>query len=128
MSEAIKFQSGKSRKRSLVILKLLTTSTQRQAALESGVSEATIARWLKNDPAFIAELNAAKVEMTANVTSQLRAAASGAVSTLIAVSANPAYAESARVSAAAKILDNFIKCNTLESIETRLAQLESGQE
>ena len=109
-------------------MKLLTTSTQRQAALESGVSEATIARWLKNDPAFIAELNAAKVEMTANVTSQLRAAASGAVETLVAVSANPAYAESARVSAAAKILDNFIKCNTLESIEARLAQLESGAE
>ena len=127
MAEKVRYQTGRSRQRSLLITKLLTVPTLRQAALETGISERTVARWM-NDPAFVAELNAAKVEMTANVTSQLRAAASGAVSTLIAVSTNPAYAENARVSAAAKILDNFIKCNTLESIESRLAQLESGQE
>lgn len=124
MSGEVKFQTGKSRKRSLLIMKLLTTPTQRQAALETGISEATVGRLLR-DPNFQAELATARAEMTAGVTSQLRAAASGAVSTLSEICGNPNAAEASRVSAAGKIIDIFIKANTIEAIDARVAAIES---
>lgn len=105
-------------------MKLLTTPTQRQAALETGISEATVGRLLR-DSNFQAELAAARAEMTAGVTSQLRAAASGAVETLAEISSNPNAAEASRVSAAARIIDNFLKTSTLESLEARVSNLES---
>jgi hypothetical protein len=127
MSENSGFQTGRSRQRSLLVLKLLTLPTQRQAALECGISESTVARWLR-DPKFVAEMNSAKAEMTSAATNALRASALSAVQTLVSISGNVNAAESSRVAAAARVIEFFIKTSTLESIEARLAQLESGAE
>jgi hypothetical protein len=127
MDSGRKFQTGRSRQRAVVIAGLLTLPTIRQVSVESTVSVSTIQRWLR-DSEFIAELNAAKAELTNGITAQLRAAASRAVQTLAAISDNPVAPEPSRVAAASRLVEFFLKTSTLESIEARLSQLESGAE
>jgi len=126
MDSARKFQTGRSRQRAVVIAGLLTLPTIRQVSVESTVSVSTIQRWLR-DPDFQAELAAAKTELTNGITAQLRGAASRAIQTLDAISDNPIAPEPSRVAAASRIVDFFIKTSTLESIESRLAQLEETE-
>ena len=126
MDSGRKFQTGRSRQRAVVIAGLLTLPTIRQVSVESTVSVSTIQRWLR-DPDFQAELAAAKTELTNGITAQLRGAASRAIQTLDAISDNPIAPEPSRVAAASRIVDFFIKTSTLESIESRLAQLEETE-
>ena len=127
MAPNVKYQTGRSRQRSIVIAKLLTLPTIRAVAEECHISVKTISRWM-NDPTFVAELNATKAELTNGITNLLRNAAPRAVKTLDEISSNPNAGEASRVAASSRIIDNFQKYNTLESIEARLAQLERGAE
>jgi hypothetical protein len=121
------FQTGRSRQRDIVIAKLLTLPTIRAVSEECSIGMSTIHRWMR-DPDFQTALAAARTELTNGITNQLRNAAPRAVDTLAEISSNPNAGEASRVAASARIIDNFIKTNTLESIELRLSQLESGAE
>jgi len=72
----------------------------------------------------MAEYNAAKAELLTAATNRLRTAALGAVETLVEIANAAGASDSARVTAAAKVIELAIKTNTLESIESRLSQLE----
>ena len=120
------FQTGRSRQRDVVIAKLLTLPTIRAVSEEMSISMSTLHRWLR-DPEFQAEMNAARIELTNGITNQLRNAAPRAIETLDAISTNPVAAEASRVSAAGKIIDNYLKTSTLESIELRLSKLEGAE-
>ena len=127
MAATATFQRGRRRQRDIVIAKLLTLPTIRAVSEEMSISMSTLHRWLRT-PEFQAELNAAKTELANGITNALRASALSAVKTLSEISSNPIAGEASRVSASSRILDNLAKRDTLESIEARLAQLESGAE
>ncbi len=53
-----------------------------EAASAAGVDRTTVHRWLNNDPGFVAEFNAARLEMVETVRSGVRKLAEDAIATL----------------------------------------------
>lgn len=120
-------QTGKTRHRERAIAALLSKPTIREASAECGVSTSSLQRWLKQ-PSFVAQYNAAKKELMQSATTKLQQAALNAVEVLVTIANTATATESARVTAAAKVIELAIKTSTLESIEARLALLENGAE
>jgi transposase-like protein len=109
------------------IQSLLGNPTVRAAAIECGLNERTLYRWLKQ-PSFLSAYNAAKAELMAATSNRLLTASMGAVETLVSISSNSAATESARVASASKVIELAIRTSTLESIQSRLSELERGNE
>ncbi len=76
------------------------------------------------DPAFSAELQAAKKRLVNNAVLRMQQFTSEAVRTLISVCRDKDVPASSRVSAAREILNNAFKAVELEAIEERLKSLE----
>jgi hypothetical protein len=106
---------------------LLGNPTVRAAARECSLNENTLYRWLKQ-PAFLAAYNAAKAELMAATSNRLLTASLSAVETLVSISSDATATESARVASASKVIELAIKTSTLETIQSRLSELERGNE
>ena len=123
---AIRKGQGKSRlNREKAIQALLAHSTVRAAAQELQLNERTLYRWLRQ-PAFLAAYNIAKKELMQSATNRLQKAALNAVEVLVGIANTATATESARVTAAAKVIELAIKTSTLEDIESRISELENN--
>ncbi len=113
-----------SRKQDQAIAALLAASNIPDAAVQAGVGERTLYRWLQ-DAVFQRAYREARRQVVQHAIVQVQHACEGAVATLRAVMENADAPASARVSAARVVLDTSIKAVELEDIEQRLVALET---
>ena len=125
MSEETSESEGAARRRRKVTVRqqlaievLLIGGTDQQAAEKAGVSRSTVTKW-RNDPgsAFAEELERAREEMRKRQNARLQAAGSLAVRAVEEV-VKDARNPSARISAARTIMDQGVKANESEELET----------
>lgn len=102
---------------------LLTRPTVAQAAQECGLSEATLYRWLNENP-FRAALAQAEGEAVATVGRRLAALAEAALDELARAMVDPMTPAPTRVRAAESILANLLKFREIVGFEQRLTDLE----
>lgn len=86
------------------ITSLLTGATATAAAKAANVHRGTVHRWMKEDPAFIAEFNLARKEMSEAVGQELRYLASEAIDVLRSFLVDPDIAPPLRLKAAIEVL------------------------
>lgn len=113
-----------SQKKTLVISSLLSGSTIGQAAVESGVSERSIYRWL-GESGFQGELEQARERFLGAVTGKLLALSEQAVMALENVLAHPEQrAGNVKRLAAVSVLELALNYRELYLFEKRLSTLE----
>ena len=66
----------------VVVLHLMTGATQRDAAVQAGVTPETVSRWMHQDARFVAELNQRRQALWQAHADSLRSLAGQAISTL----------------------------------------------
>lgn len=120
-------QGGKSRKRELAVLALLSERTVDAAAARIGVSARTLLTW-KKDEAFQKQLREAKSEVVQGVTNQLRNAMSGAARKLVSIMNAKKTPIAIQLQAASKILEIGFDAHWVEGIEDRITILERQQQ
>ena len=112
-----------SRKQEQLIAALLQCPTITAAAKESGISEASVWRWLQQ-PAFEEAYRRARQAAVDQAISQLQQASGEAVETLRAVQTDLGAPPSSRVTAAKAVLEMALKIRESEEMESRLTALE----
>ena len=115
----------KERLREVAIGALLTHSTHEAAAKAAGVSESTLARWLR-EPTFAAAVREARRRALEQALGTLSAATAEAVETLRACLG--AEGEAVRVRAAVAILEHAMRGAEVTDLEERIAALEAALE
>jgi len=115
----------KERLREVAIGALLTNPTHEGAARAAGVSESTLARWLR-EPVFAAAVREARRRALEQALGALSAATAEAVETLHAMLG--AEGEAVRVRAAVAILEHALRGAEVTDLEERIAALESALE
>jgi len=113
------FQTGKTRHKERAIAALLSKPTIREASEECGVSASTLQRWLR-DPDFVAQYDAAKRELMQGATNRLQNAALNAVEVLVTIANTVRATESARVTAAGKVIELAIKSQHWKALKRDL--------
>jgi hypothetical protein len=114
-----------SRRHEATVAALLTEPTLAAAANRAGISEATLARWLKR-PEFQAAFRAARRQVVEAAIGTLQTASSEAVATLRRNLG--ASAESVQIRAAAVILEHATKAIELMDLVERVERLEQGRD
>jgi len=114
-----------SRTQDKAISALLTCDSLTHAAVQCGVNETTLQRWLAV-PAFKTAYLAARREVVQHAITQMQSGCHRAVSTLLSIMENADVSASARVSAAKIILETALRAVELEQLETRIAALETA--
>lgn len=115
------------RKGEEVIAALLSCGTLCAAAERAGVSESSIARWLR-EPEFnraYREARRAALEVSLHAVAR---ASTTAIATLLLIMKDADSSAGARVSAAGKILDLAMRFLEVDDIEARLDAVEAAQE
>ena len=120
-------QFGKQRQQELAIQGLLLQPTIELAAEYSGVSKATLYRFLAQED-FQRLYKDAKQKLLETAVNKLGTACAGAVDVLVAIAHDLASPQSSRVAAARSILQLAISAGAIAQLEERLALLESGAE
>jgi len=115
----------KERLREVAIGALLTNPTHEAAAKAAGVSESTLARWMR-DPTFAAAVREARRRALEQALGALSAATAEAVETLRVLLG--AEGEAVRVRAAVAILDHALRGAETQDLEERIAALEAALE
>ena len=115
------------RKKEEAIAALLTQRSIAEAAKVAGIGTQTLHRWLKI-PEFQAEYQEARRAAVSQANARLQQAASEAVSTLLAITADVNAPASARVRASDLILRHAKQGIQTEDLEARLATLEQMAE
>lgn len=110
-------------KQEKAISALLQAQSIREAAKESGIAEATLHRWLK-DESFKEAYRAAKREVVQHALCKLQRSAGKAVKVLIDIAEDEKTPASARVSAAKVILETSLKAVEYEDLEKRISEIE----
>jgi len=105
-----------------LLLALACGASAEQAARQTGLSESTVYRRLR-DPAFRQELQAVRDDMVRRSAGMLTAAAGEAVKTLVALMA-PAVPAPTRLGAARAVLEIGIKVREVSELAERVAALE----
>jgi hypothetical protein len=115
-------QKGKRSGEHLLLLALACGATMEGAARQSGVSESTVYRRLR-DPAFTRQIDNLRAEMVQRTAATLTAAGSESVKTLLALqqATNP---PAVRLGAAKAVLEIGAKLREVADLEQRLAALE----
>lgn len=110
-------------KQEKAISALLQAQSIREAAKESGIAEATLHRWLK-DESFQEAYRAAKREVVQHALCRLQRSAGKAVKVLVDIAEGKKTPASARVSAAKVILETSLKAVEYEDLEKRISEIE----
>ncbi len=97
--------------------------TQRQAALEVGISEHTGSRWMQ-EPRFKKLLQERSCELWRATENGLTGITNEAIQALSSILRNENAAEGAKVSAARSVLEFALKFRELGTLAERLAELE----
>lgn len=85
----------------------METDSITDAAKASGIDRTTVYRWLKNDPAFEAELNRLKKDRVERLRADLRSLVSDAIATLRTITTDSKVPPNVRVRAALAVLNRF---------------------
>lgn len=108
-----------------IIEALLTSTTQKSAAVKLGISERTICE-RKKDAEFMRRYNEARRERVQNVRNSLQETAQGAAMTLSEIMRDKTAPASVRVSAASEVLRQTARFTELGDVLERLKELENG--
>ena len=120
-----RYQGKLGRKKEQAIIALLQQRSVEDAARMTDVSIRTLYRWMK-DPDFDAAYREAKRASFSQSVARLHQMASAAVTTMGKIMVDPSMPASTRVKAAECILSHTTRAVEIETIETRLEQLESS--
>lgn len=112
-------------KKSLAVLSLASGFTQVEAASAANVSESTLVRWTK-DAEFQASVRATQSQIFNMAIGRLVAGVCLAADALTEIAGNPQAKDSARVTAACKILEMVKDKVELAAIEERIRRLEDA--
>lgn len=104
---------------------LLSTRTQREAAMRLGISTRSLQRWIRHS-AFQREFTEAKQQMLRQGLARLRADSASAAATLSEIAGDGDAPPGVRAGAAGKILDLSLRAAEFEDFETRLERLEES--
>lgn len=110
-----------------IIEALLTSTTQKSAAIKLGISERTICE-RKKDESFMHRYNDARRERVQSVRNTLQVTAQNAAMTLSEIMQDKTAPASVRVSAASEILRQSARFTELGDVLERLKGLESNNE
>jgi DNA-binding MurR/RpiR family transcriptional regulator len=113
----------KSRKKDLAIINLLTEPTIKGAAEKTGISEATLWRWMQDDD-FKEQYRDAKRETVGHATAKLRHGMTVAVDALVEMAENKKTPAVARASACRTLLEFGMKAHENEDLQERVEALE----
>lgn len=116
-------EKGISPRQARFIAALLEGKAVATAAREAKVSDRQAARYMAA-PVVRAELRRLQDETLAQVTRQLAAGMGAAVTALLEIAKKPGAPESARVSAAGKLLDSGLRFTETADLAQRVADLE----
>jgi hypothetical protein len=105
---------------------LLTSPSIAAAAKAVNVSERTVRRWLAEDEPFKAAVRQARADMLTHASARLAAACSAAAETLVELLDSKERGE-VRVAAARSILASAAKAEELDSLASRIEELEKQQ-
>lgn len=116
---------SKERLREAAVAALLSHPTHEAAAKAAGVSESTLARWLR-EPTFAAAVREARRRALEQALGTLSAATAEAVETLRACLG--AEGEAVRLRAAVAVLEHALRGAEVADLEQRIAALEAALE
>lgn len=119
-------EGKKDRLRGSAISALMTAPTLAAAAAQSGVSESTLARWLK-DTEFAGELRQAQTDLIASSSRILAAAMPTAAGVLVAAM-DESQPMTVRLSAARLLLTEGITLHGITVISRQIAELQADDE
>jgi hypothetical protein len=119
--------AGLTYKQKKAITALLSEPTQEEAAKVAGVGYRTLCRWLAEDEKFQQALTAAEAEAVANAARLMAGGAIEAVNTLLSILKDKEASHKERIAAARAFLSSLPTMRLLGSIESRLAEVESGK-
>jgi len=111
------------RKKELAIAALLTSSSMPAAAVNCGISESTLRRWLQNET-FAKCYRRERTRMLESTVNLLRQKSMAAVETLADIAESEESPASVRVSAARAVIELAIRGAELQDLEERIAELE----
>lgn len=114
-----------SRKQELAIISLLMEPTITVAAEKTGVSEATLWRWLQQEQ-FQEAYREAKRQAVAQAIARLQQVSSEAVNTLREIMLDGEAKDTARVTAAKAVLEMAVKGIELDDLVARIETLEKA--
>lgn len=106
---------------------LLSSPSIPKAAEQTGVSKATLWRWMK-EPAFAEAYRQARKEIVEHAISHLQHMSSEAAESLHEVATDQNAPHAARVSAARAMLDMAVTTAHNQELEARIADLEGEQD
>ena len=115
---------GQTRKRQQAIACLLAAPTIALAAQNCGISESTLARWLREE-GFKREYHIAQREALAQAIATLQAAAGSAVTVLRAAMLDQTATPASRVAAARVILEFSFRGAEIADLQERLEAIEA---
>ena len=116
-----------SRKQEQAVAALIAQPTMAAAATATGVSEATLWRWLRI-PEFADLYRRTRWQTVCQALGTVQSASSEAVETLRAIMADASAPVPSRVSAARAVLETAFRAVELEDLAERLARLEAMAE
>lgn len=106
---------------------LLASPSIPKAAEQTGVSKATLWRWMK-EPAFAEAYRQARKEVVGHATSRLQHMSSEAAQALHEVATDPSAPHAARVSVARAMLDMAVTTTHNQEFEAWIANLEGSSD
>jgi hypothetical protein len=112
------------RNQDLALAALVAQPTLGLAAMQAGVSEKTLYRWLHHDSLFKAEYLKLHRQIVNNAMLQLQKATNNAVNVTISLMNDPGTPASVRLAAARTTLEMALEALNLEVLEERIAALE----
>jgi hypothetical protein len=104
---------------------LLTAPTLTEAALQAGISEPTLRRWLQRDN-FQTAYREARRALMSQAMARLQQVTGTAITTLEAIMGDAEATSSSRVSAARAVLELAVKVAELDDLEARVTALEAA--
>jgi transposase len=121
-------ENALSEKQEHALAAMLSTTTIRDAARVSGLSESTIYRWKREDPAFGEAYKAARRDAVTQARKELERLAQTASQTLEDVMGDPLAPAAARVSAARTVWQLIDRHEDYDEIEDLLQELRGNDD
>jgi hypothetical protein len=115
----------RTRQQEAAIVALLTAPTLTEAALQAGISEPTLRRWLQRDD-FQTAYREARRALMSQAMARLQQVTGTAITTLEAIMGDAEATSSSRVSAARAVLELAVKVAELDDLEARVTALEAA--
>lgn len=113
-----------STKQQKAIAALLVAKDVQSAAIQAGVSERTLHRWINEDERFRAALRAAEAQAIDDAVRRLVGAANSALNVLMVLMLDQKTPAAVRLRAAISVLEQLVKLRELNNLEQRIAKLE----